>query len=312
MRQMVLNHASVHAPNVGRQTVLGWLLDIAQGIAELMCSRVVEPTWRTRRPLEEIFCLANYSLTDALWELHRAGHKEASRHLLRLATKTPLWTEAGAEVQDRFLTCEHQSLSTDQGEPLVLCAIAGWIAVGFPSSSVWDRDRLSVEFKELLPDESWSLASEDIDNLTRSTHAGAIRERHQKQLARGSDPHSLWECREQAFPNLLLGPDVEQNLKDQASNFTTIVGKLISLDHAAAAWKAEGGPAPVWPVKVTDEASLKPQLRERRRFRSHNGTNQLFTWHARFGSSGRIHLRFDAAAHVVEIGYIGPHLPLSG
>lgn len=310
MRQMVLNHASVHAPNVKRQTVLDWLLDIAKGVAELIRGRVVEPTWRTRRPLEEIFCLANYSLADALWEL-TGRDREASRHLLRLATKTPLWAEAGAEVQDRFHACEHQSLSTDQGEPLVLCAIAGWIAVGFPSSSKWDRDRLSVEFNELLPDESWNLASEDIDNLTRSTHAGAIRERHQERLARGSAPHSLWENREQAFPNLPLGPDVEQNLKDQASNFTAIVGKLISLDRAAAAWKAEGGPAPAWPIKVTDEANLTPQLRERRRFRSHNGTHPLFTWHARFGGSGRIHLRFDAATREVEIGYIGPHLPLS-
>ena len=100
MRQMVLNHASVHAPNVGRQTVLDWLLDIAAGVAELIRSRVVEPTWRTRRPLEEIPCQANYSLAQALWELHKAGHKEAARHFLRLATKTPLWMEAGAEVQD--------------------------------------------------------------------------------------------------------------------------------------------------------------------------------------------------------------------
>jgi hypothetical protein len=43
---------------------------------------------------------------------------------------------------------------------------------------------------------------------------------------------------------------------------------------------------------------------------SSQGTQKLFEWHARFGSSGRIHLRFDPSSYEVEIGYIGPHLPL--
>lgn len=36
----------------------------------------------------------------------------------------------------------------------------------------------------------------------------------------------------------------------------------------------------------------------------------IFEWHARFGSGGRIHLRFDASIREVEIGYVGRHLPL--
>ena len=39
------------------------------------------------------------------------------------------------------------------------------------------------------------------------------------------------------------------------------------------------------------------------------GTRETFEWHARFGD-GRIHLRFDPQSREVEIGYIGPHLPL--
>ena len=53
-----------------------------------------------------------------------------------------------------------------------------------------------------------------------------------------------------------------------------------------------------------------PVLREARGFRSHRGTREIFEWHARFGSGGRIHLRFDPDSREVEIGYIGPHLPL--
>ena len=46
-----------------------------------------------------------------------------------------------------------------------------------------------------------------------------------------------------------------------------------------------------------------------RRFRSQRGQRETFEWHARFGGSGRIHLRFDAVAREVEVGYIGPKLP---
>ena len=52
------------------------------------------------------------------------------------------------------------------------------------------------------------------------------------------------------------------------------------------------------------------KLREERRFRSQTGAIELFEWHARFGSGGRIHLRFDPASREVEIGYIGNHLPI--
>ena len=45
------------------------------------------------------------------------------------------------------------------------------------------------------------------------------------------------------------------------------------------------------------------------RFSSCKGSNELFMWYARYGNSGRIHLRFDASTYEVEIGYIGPHLP---
>ena len=74
-----------------------------------------------------------------------------------------------------------------------------------------------------------------------------------------------------------------------------------------------GSAMPSWTRKVTPESQPvmnDPRLREERRFRSHRGTRELFEWHARFGSSGRIHLRMDPSSREVEIGYIGPHLPL--
>ena len=261
--------------------------------------------------------MANYSLAEAYQDLHRSGHHEEYRFLVGLYLKTPLLHEIGEQVKDRFLACEEKTLPPGDGDPLVLCAMDDGIAVGFPSASTWDRDRVTVRFNEMLPDQTIVEASEEIDQLTRLVHADPICQRHRERLLAGSDPATLWENHQTVFPNLTFGPDVEDNLKEQAPLFSTIVGKLVDLERSAREWQDVGGPAPRWKTKVSPESASKmknPSFRDSRTFRSRLGTREIFEWHARFGASGRIHLRFDPHSNLrsreVEIGYIGPHLPL--
>lgn len=310
MREMVLNHASVHAPDANRRDVVGWLADLSVGMARLVADGVTSAQLHSSKEPYETACLPDYSLNDAIQGVRAAGHRDEYRVLARLIYKVPLLRDTPEGVQGRFLGAEGASVTGDEGEPLVLCAVADWIAVGLPSDPCWDSDCLTVEFNELLPDETVSSASEMIDNLTRSQHAANIIERHRERLRRGTDPASLWRDRHLCFPDLAFGPGVEDNLLSHAANFTTVIGKLIDINAAAAEWKVHGGPAPRWRTKVTDESqSLKPKYRNARRFPSHRGTTESFTWHARFGGAGRIHLRFDAETREVEIGYIGPKLP---
>ena len=51
------------------------------------------------------------------------------------------------------------------------------------------------------------------------------------------------------------------------------------------------------------------QYGDRRVFRSADGAAVVFERHAMVGSRYRIHLRVDRRAGVLEIGYIGEHLP---
>ena len=311
MREMVLNHASVDVPERSRGAVVEWLVDLSVGMQQLIASSVTSAQLRTSKELSETRCLPDYSLYDAIQGVRAAGYRDEYLSLARLVGKSPLLRDTTSDVRDRFLGAEGVSVSGEDGDPLVLCAITDWIAVGLPSAPGWDCDYLAVEFNELSPDASFSPVSESIDNVTRSRHAGPIVERHRKMLARGSDPASLWKDRQLCFPDILFGPGVEANLQHYATHFSTVVGKLIVIHDAAAAWKERGGPAPLWPIKVTDESkSLTPTHLNARRFQSHRGTTELFTWHARFGRGGRIHLRFDADTREVEVGYIGPHLPM--
>ena len=317
MREMILNHASIAA--AGRHEAAAWLADVVNGMKSLVLSRVVsQKTLRMYRPLYEIGCPGDWSLYDVSRELQKQGKLDEFRFFMRLSYKVPLLSDIDPDVKNRFLACEAtecgtKTLPPEDGAPLVLCAVTNGVAVSFPSEPIWDRDRVTVAFRELLPNDTFEKTDKVIDSLTRPAHAGPITDRHIRRLrSRIERPADIWNQRAAAFPHLTFGPDVEAQLV-KVNVLSTVVNRLADLDASAAAWKGAGGAAPPWTCKVTDEsASVKAddELREARRFRSSRGGRALFTWHARFGSSGRIHLRFDARSREMEIGYVGGHLPL--
>ena len=311
MREMVLNHASIAAQD--RYATTGCLKDIAAGMAQLHSSGVVQAVLRTCQPVQEIFCLPGYSLFEAFQDVRREGAEEEYLFLINLVTKVPLLGEVGADVKCRFNASEARALPPEDGKPLLLCALTNWVAVGFPSNP-WDSDQITVSFHELLADETIVEAAEEVDNLVRASHAPPIRDRHLARVRVGLDAHTLWDNKRIAFPKLVFAPSVERDLTLlQAESFSTVVKRLTALNATAEEWQNVEGPVPSWTCHVTDESDTvkkTPALRMARQFTSHHGPSELFMWHARFGNRGRIHLRFDAHSKEVEIGYIGPHLPL--
>lgn len=311
-REMILNHASL---SVGDPTAaIDFLKGAVSGAAQLVKEGVVGGVLRADRGAQEIYCAEGFSLFDVVQELRRSGARDEHLFFTRMVTKTPLLDGIGADDRQRFLGCETRDLPPEDGAPLLLCALTHAVAVGFPTHEDWDRDRVTVRFEELLPDGTFSPESEDIDHLARATHAAPICARHRQRLRAGLRPGELWKNRGAAFPNLAFGPDVESHLEElPAGLHHTVVNRLGELDAAAGNWRSVGGGAPSWPCKVTNESERlrnDSRLTAQRRFRSRSGQRELFLWHARFGSAGRIHLRFDPSRREVEIGYIGGHLPL--
>lgn len=313
MRSLVLNTASVSGLSVDRGTLAQWLQDVVSGVGRLVDQRVAQPELRTREGIHQIRCSADLSLFDVAQDLLRAGSRDEYEFFLAIAGQAP-WTEGlRPEIVERFRSCEERTLAPGDGEPLMLCVSIGGVAVGFPSSDLWDTDRIPIRFDELIPDGSIQECTEEIDNLTRSAHSRVIAERHRAALRACADAGELWRRRCEVFPHLRFGPGVEANLSRLGGHLPGVAEKLAGLDAAAAEWKDAGGDTPRWRTKVTRESeSLRknPELLDRRRFRSRTGRRELFEWHARYGSGGRIHLRLDRDSKEVEIGYIGPHLPL--
>lgn len=265
------------------------------------------------RECHEMPCLPDYSLFDACQELRAMSCRDRYRFVMKLAAKVPLLTDVQEEVRDRFRACEERELAPPDGEPLVFCAITDGVAVGFPSAPEWDRDCVTVRFDELLPNESIEPVSETIDQLARAEHAGPICDRHRERLRADINASTFWENRQTVFPYLCFGPDVQRDIQNCAHLFAIIVRKLAALNESVREWRKLGGSMPSWKTKVTPEtaeALSNSAFRQSRTFTSRLGAQELFHWHARFGSNGRIHLRLDAQSREVEIGYIGPHLPL--
>ena len=316
MRELILNQASLAAPDIG--SAVDWLQDVTIGIAALVHQGVSELALRSELPLQQTKCHSGFSLSDVIFELRNGGYRDEFLLLMRLTTKVPLLFKLSPVVKDRFLSCENLTLPPSEGRPLVLCALTRGIAVGFPSRDPWDRDQLSVRFEELLPNGDFEEALETIDNLTRSNHAIPIYDRHRSLLLRNfmelQDSKAIWDARQEVFPHLVFGLDVEKQLGElNPGLLNTVCHRLADLDQTAFDWLSDGTSAPLWRVRVTDESdSVKnnANLREARRFRSYDGSPQLFLWHARFGSNGRIHLSFDRQKFEIQVGYIGSHLPL--
>ena len=310
MREMVLNPASLEAGDVEATTE--FLKGAALGMSRLVLEGVAGYPLQADRQLHEIHCATGVSLSEAMQRLRGSGACEEFGFLVRLATKAPLLDGVDPEAEYRFHTCEATSFSPEDGAPLLLCALTRSIVVGFPTSGEWDRDRLTVDFDELLPSGNFGRESEDIDHLARPDHAVRICDSHRRSLRAGLSAGEFWSNRRAAFPDLVFSPDVEDHIR-KIERFDIVVEKLTELNDDAGERRRSGGSMPRRTRKVVNESeSLRTnrRLTAHRRFGSHSGGQKLFLWHARFGRGWRIHLRFDAEKREVEIGYIGPHLPL--
>ena len=308
MREMVLNHASVEAFDSNSREAAECLRDIASGMGQLVNCRAVGKVLRVASSSHAILCQPGYTL-HAVWLSLRRPHPDAYIFFGGLLDKSKF-------LDPKELTAyQERSLPAGKGQPLIFAAIEGGVLIGFPSESRWDCDWRDVEFDELLPDGTLDSRAEEVDQLTRHAHAEPICVRHRSRIVEGigNDPSRLWESRQNIFPYLQFGLDVEQHLKSEANHLVQIIQKLESLNRLGKEWMKAGGSMPPWKTGVSPESDgvmSDQKLRNQRYFRTRSGSHELFEWHARFSRGGRIHLRFDAGSRTIEIGYIGPHLPL--
>ncbi|WP_308920634.1 hypothetical protein [Janthinobacterium sp. J1-1] len=310
---MIFNEASL-APTtwlIGSASTA--LVNLACGMTALAKVTNLGRSLRLPREMSEIKISGETTFYDLLVLLVRdpKTRQEAS-YWMGLATKSPLLAELPCHVKDRFLGCEPAIKNVYGTDSLVLCALQAAIAISLPTDKIWENDQLTVNFEELLQDGSIVQATEKVDNLAGRSQADQIIIRYNDCAFNNIRSSNFWSEREKIFPSLIFGLDVERNILEIGDNqFETILGCLKDLDTSANKWN-KTTPL-IWGRKVTPESHSvmsNPKLKEHRFFKNHKGKTQLYELHARYGSSGRIHLYICPDNFTVEIGYIGQHLPL--
>ena len=304
MREMVLNHASLQPSS--RPTSIEWLKGLMDGMSELLNNGVAQTTLRVSWSEYETTCLAKLWGDPDIRALRRGRAREDYMRIMGLFDRSLSLGDVGQSIEGCEVVvagCKAKKLSPEDSVPLKFCANTNAIAVGFPSG-IWDCDRITVN----------GATPKTIDNLTRSAHAQTISERHRAALLQYKNGTALWENRERAFPHLKFGLDVKHDLaKLGGAAVQTAINRLARLNKLAAAWRSYEGAAPPQWNGVRDErerVKTTPRLREARRFKSHRGKPELFFLHTGFRGGKRIYFRFDPHKREVEIGYIGPHLPI--
>ena len=320
MRQFVLNHASLVAER--QADVVPLLRDVVGGMTMLLNKNVANPILRMYSENPQIQCPASLSLNDLIWSDALKKERDLRYFLIGVISKTSLLDNLEENYKDRFIGCEYLSssssvgrsisLTPDEGAPLVLCAVTDWIATGFATND-WDCEQIVVHFSELQDDSSIENVSELVDNLTRDSHASFIIRTHYSKIQSALSKDTFWDSKYSAFPSLKFGHDVKKHISNlQVRDLSPLIKKLASLDQSCEQWKNEDLDFPKFNCKVSKESESvrnSPNLYNLRVFASSDGSQKFFEWHARFGSSGRIHFRILEDIKNIEIGYVGPHLP---
>ena len=109
------------------------------------------------------------------------------------------------------------------------------------------------------------------------------------------------------------GAEVDAQLNRlPAGLLSAVIGKLIVLDQASRAWRADrASTSPALPRCNPESEPTMQQYGDLRVFRDRAGVKRTYKLHAMVGSAYRIHLIILHESRALEIGYVGKHLPTS-
>lgn len=306
MRELVLNDACLGASGHTLVAAAALIEDIERGLAALLSAGHVLPIMRLTASTSEVVLSPGLSLYDALQAVLRSGR--GGRLFARLASKYPVEDDVDDGELEALVDW---SIPAHPGSlALVLCARSGRIAVSISTDLVWRVDPIALMIAT-DPATPHALTPVQIDNVFSEVNATSLSDRLKATLVRTADPETLWRERGALFPHLDFAPRLKGDLANLgAKEYGSAVSRLGELERAVANWGSSQA-SPQYLSRVTGESeATMNQYRSYRVFRSITGNDEEFEKHARLAGGFRLHLREVAAARRVEVGYIGPHLPI--
>ena len=311
------NDLSTRVPAPVREVGRAWMNGLLDAIGMFMNGRPATLVSVDEAVLWSSQLAIGYTVTDWLADADR----DQKRLLMRIATKTGFPEEAGQALRDRFLLSEF--LLTDDESPdaaadaraLGMAFLLRGIAVSLPSEARWRET--TIVLRHVWLDER---GAELRDEVSVANLSGL--EQHERVVSKwlaeaqhdlSGKPTMLAHRKSECFPHLRFGAEVDAQLNRlPAGLLSAVIGKLIVLDQASRAWRADrASTSPALPRCNPESEPTMQQYGDLRVFRDRAGVKRTYKLHAMVGSAYRIHLRILHESRALEIGYVGKHLPTS-
>ncbi len=239
--------------------------------------------------------------------------------LLGLATQTEFPVEAGDALRDRFHLSEFhlshgvQSQRSSEARGLGAAYLLHGIGASLPSELHWTKTRVALRHLWLDDDGRDREDTVEVLNLAEPTQveevSDALLERSQYTLV--SDPSDLAARKNECFPHLRFGSAVDRQIGNLPPTLLRrVVEKLVVLDDACRKWRRKASTD--YPELLSCRPESEPTMDRYGHFRiftDHEGCDRTYELHVSVGQQYRIHLRVVHHPRVIEIGYVGRHLP---
>jgi len=258
---------------------------------------------------------SGYSVSDWLLDCDR----DLRKLFYKISTKIGAGERIDNAVKDRFYASTF--LVGDRRRPnrsveapgLGLAHLLDGVAASLASDEQWCKS--SIDISHVWLDEEGQEHTDDVEVVNVSRLASAE--------AAASRLYRLWQedARDRrtamagvrsvagVFRHLAFGMDVEEQFNALAGDARRVTSnKLIEFDAAVREWRRKGTTLPMLPGVRSEGKATMDRFGEDRVYRNRHGEVAVYNLHVSAGSC-RIHFRVEAAEKMVEIGYVGRHLP---
>ena len=303
MRDTVLIAASLEEGFATLKDALQALEGVVAGLLELSTRNFISDNLWTDTPTYEIVACPGFSLNELFFELNKLD-ADKGWLLLEMMQKCPIDDFVSEDDLGEYLEWEFESLP--RHADLLLCAISdSKIAACLSPSAEWRKNPL--ELRVGLPGNFHDVK---VDNVFSQVSAMEIIERIRNSELERVSPKDFWKRRNELFPDLLFGLDVETQIARIGNDiFKSALSRFRDLNAASAAWSKAKSPNASYPFKVRpDSGATKSKYGKERMFRTSNCNVEIFEKHADLRDGHRLHLREVRDEYKIEIGYIGRHL----
>ncbi len=255
------------------------------------------------------------SVAESLYHSHETRDLASFFHAVQ--SMSPADTGLGDDILEKLLSVDAINPASGYeatidhvlkaGLEAIQCAVTNSILMSLSRNNVWQFDEMGFCCNN-FPD------SFIFDHVANEQHGNLVLERRREIAQRGLTARNFWDLKQSCFPNLLFGLDVERHIESFSA---AMLGLAITRMRDLNSLSKKYGENSIDITRVVEvRHRIKPESEQtmaryenNRTFSDHQGRRLVFEKHVWVGQQYRIHIFIHENPRIIEIGYMGTHLP---